>query len=192
MSNEVLAKCKAKTKKGAQCKARPLRNGKYCYVHSIGKFKYVPFARSWKFHSLLFALVLACIKIGPSAWEYYLDNRLEVRLNREFASGWAIYTFDGTKTFIPKVSRLSTDYTIDWQTGNIELTSHDTFRITFPAYDFKGVRFWGNTLELPTTLKSQSKFHFTANNLDQSDYLVAEILDGTARPVEFVMGFVPR
>ncbi len=72
-----MRKCEAKTKKGVDCKRSPMKDSSYCYFHSFGKLKNVPFWSNSTVH-FLFGLVLTIILylIGPS-----LNNQIKMLSN---------------------------------------------------------------------------------------------------------------
>ena len=54
-------KCKRITKKGERCRNFPMNNSDYCYMHSLGKIKHVPWWKNFTIHLTFLPIVLAII-----------------------------------------------------------------------------------------------------------------------------------
>jgi len=58
--------CKAIKRNGEKCKRPSMKNSDYCYIHSFGRFRKIPFYKNPTFHiiiSLLFATIYFLIPL---------------------------------------------------------------------------------------------------------------------------------
>ena len=57
MNNKSQNTCKAITKKGQACKNHPMKNTEYCYIHSFGKFKGIPWFKNPTLHIIITLII---------------------------------------------------------------------------------------------------------------------------------------
>jgi len=98
-------KCKAKTKKGEFCKNIRMKNSDYCYIHSFGRWKGIPFYKNSTLHfiiSILLAIVL--FSIGPSRkkQDQMLDNDKKTHDKLDTINGKLSEALDNKKDIVPK------------------------------------------------------------------------------------------
>ncbi len=60
-------KCKAKRRNGEDCKANAMRGGKYCYIHSFGRLKEIPWYKNFTIHSVTLGAIAIFIMINWGA-----------------------------------------------------------------------------------------------------------------------------
>ncbi len=69
-------KCEAKKKNGKDCRANAMKNSRYCYIHSFGRFKNIPWYKNLTVHSIILVLIL--FFLGPSkALQKQISNNTE-------------------------------------------------------------------------------------------------------------------
>ncbi len=85
--------CKAKTKSGKSCKNPPMRNSAYCYIHSFGKNKNIPFYKNATYHLLTsiflpFAIWLITLKVSPTKdnQDKILESTESIKKNQNIIS----------------------------------------------------------------------------------------------------------
>ncbi|MGH9870651.1 MAG: hypothetical protein ACREAA_21145 [Candidatus Polarisedimenticolia bacterium] len=153
-------RCSAHKKDKTQCEQHPIKDSKYCYVHSIGRFRGVPIFRNPSFQGILGVLGLvagaAFFYWGPSASQQQAiaDNvsaikgqmqRVEVRyedeLKRHFQLGYILFTVDDRRVVIPNISTLPARFEVSWDKTTVHLAK-DSLSVAFeriaqPAHELE-------------------------------------------------------
>ena len=115
--NSEAQKCKGTTRNGIPCKCHPMKGCKYCYVHSIGRFKDIVWIKNPIVHLFIAILVsIILFMMGPSRRhqdEILVNQRstqasinellqrteesLHERLLKDYPCGYSLFYSDGRR-----------------------------------------------------------------------------------------------
>jgi hypothetical protein len=137
-----------------------MKSSAFCYVHSFGRFKRVPWHKNPLIHLALaiagIVLTLYIWRTGPTAASQELllretqrntENISEIRrlldtmsnvdekrradLSKRYPLGYILFGIDHREVAIPYTSRLTSDFQIDWSQAEVKLGA-DEIIVTVP------------------------------------------------------------
>jgi hypothetical protein len=148
MNNTSQNNCKALTKKNISCKNHPMNNSEYCYIHSFGKLKGIPWYKNLTVHFFIISILIAIalFSIGPSRenQEKILENNNKTHDKLDTIDGklsQAIESKKHTESIKPKTPSLLQSMNNKPVDGITKLVSklekflmHDEAKIKSPDY----------------------------------------------------------
>ena len=107
-----------------------MRGSKFCYVHSLGKVRNVPFWKNSTFHffcsiAVALAIVLYTTYTSHKQTQTIVDKAVMIgkldqkRLLQSYPLGYVIVTIDYSGVITPHGSRLNRECEIQWETANV-------------------------------------------------------------------------
>ncbi len=155
----VIKKCKATTRKKTHCRKPAMSNSDYCYIHSFGHLKRVPWWKNFTVH-LTVPIVLSIVTIvlplilfysGPTKknQQEILDLLQQMRaidmtqseeLLRKYPLGYVLFGNEHGEEIITLSKRhMEEIIEVDWANTRLEL-AEDHVTIRFPPFLYKKFR----------------------------------------------------
>lgn len=152
--------CRAKTRKGEPCRQHPIKNARYCYIHSFGKTEGVPFWKNSTVHFVLPVILTIAIfsytqltapkkesqqKILKESEQTHeavnhliaLMRRFEQNnygdLIKKYPLGYILFGIDHQEVIIPYDSPLRTEIEIDWNQTKILKITKEWIGVEIPS-----------------------------------------------------------
>lgn len=167
-------KCIAITRRKTRCRNNAMKNSDYCYVHSFGHLKRVPFWKNPVIHlvfSIVVAIIIFLISLRCTASKQEqkksrqeqkkmlslleemqrIDETEYKKLIQKYPHGYILFAVDHKENIIPYNSHLIREqYEIEWNTAKAILSEEEMF-FAFPTMYGKKrkVSFVGNTVSIP-------------------------------------------
>ncbi len=145
-------KCKAQTKKLKSCENYAMNGSEYCYIHSFGRLRKIPFWKNSTIHlfiSITFSIIIFFFNWFSSPTKndtdeikaliismQQIDKTEYDRLIKKYPLGYALFAIDHKKIIIPYKSRVNREYEIEWGPSKVTKISSKEIVINLPIiYD---------------------------------------------------------
>ncbi len=217
-NNQSVKLCIKTTRKRSSCKNYAMNGSDYCYVHSFGRFKGIPFWKNINIHLFLASALLTVFFffIGPSRGKQN-DILKDVRDNKDllkdiaesyhseellkkYPVGYVLfglnpsmnYEISSEKRLIPHTGHLLDEYEFKWDRVRISKLTKDAVTIELPDIRYKPLN--GQMIGCAITIKRDSMSQPSILPLKPEgvkNRIFIELVKDTNSMLIFAIGFKP-
>ncbi|MEE9441854.1 MAG: hypothetical protein V3V99_04230 [candidate division Zixibacteria bacterium] len=208
MGKKTMKKCKKKTKKSRPCKKPAMIDSEYCYIHSIGTFKGVPWYKNGTWHFVIGILITLVI----FAYNYYTgptkekqDKALSLlrkmeRIDRisyssliaKYPEGYILFASDHVRLVIPKESHLSSEFEFHWDKAKILEISASGIKIRLPDINYRPYNIRASNVVVTLKRYASPARYLYPIGISSYGKVYIEILSDDADGIIYAIGFIKK